>query len=156
MQKLREVLRHKNLGAVNVGTVDDYQGQEKRVLFISTVLTHHVAQHHLVFNAKRFNVAVTRAQALLIIVGNPSVLGRDAHWGALLRHCHQRGAYAGPPLPPEDGGGEGGGGEGAGEGGGEGDAMHAQDLEELLQDDEEPASSEAFQQEGMEMPDHDS
>ena len=30
-------------------------------LFISTVLTHHVAQHHLVFNAKRFNVAVTRA-----------------------------------------------------------------------------------------------
>ena len=141
----------------------DLAATSRQVIIISTVRSNadHIGfdlKHNLGFldNPKRFNVAVTRAQALLIIVGNPSVLGRDAHWGALLRHCHQRGAYAGPPLPPEDGGGEGGGGEGAGEGGGEGDAMHAQDLEELLQDDEEPASSEAFQQEGMEMPDHDS
>ena len=37
--------------------------QEKRVLFISTVLTHNIKQHHLVFNPKRFNVAVTRAKA---------------------------------------------------------------------------------------------
>ena len=45
--------RHPNLNPV----------QEKRVLFISTVLTHNIKQHHLVFNPKRFNVAVTRAKA---------------------------------------------------------------------------------------------
>ena len=32
------------------------------MLFISTVLTHNIKQHHLVFNPKRFNVAVTRAK----------------------------------------------------------------------------------------------
>ena len=99
MQKLREVLRHKNLGAVNVGTVDDYQGQEKRVLFISTVLTHHVAQHHLVFNAKRFNVAVTRAKALLVVVGNPLAMFEDPSWKALLAHAVELHAYRGCPHP---------------------------------------------------------
>jgi len=33
------------------------------VLFISTVLTHNIKHHQLVFNPKRFNVAVTRAKA---------------------------------------------------------------------------------------------
>ena len=33
--KLREMLRERGLGAVNVGTVDDYQGQEKCVTALS-------------------------------------------------------------------------------------------------------------------------
>ena len=36
---VRNLLRHKALGDVNVGTVDDFQGQELRVTFISTVLS---------------------------------------------------------------------------------------------------------------------
>lgn len=61
------------------------------------------ARHHLGFiaNPQRFNVAVTRAQALLIVVGNPLLLGHDKCWGALLRHCVRRGGYDGPPLPEE-------------------------------------------------------
>ena len=42
----------------------------RRVLFISTVLTHDIKRHSLVFNPKRFNVAVTRAKALLVVVGS--------------------------------------------------------------------------------------
>ena len=56
------------------------------MIIISTVRSNadHIGfdlKHNLGFldNPKRFNVAVTRAQALLIIVGNPSVLGRDAN-----------------------------------------------------------------------------
>ena len=30
--------------------------------------------------SQRFNVAITRAQALLIVVGNPHVLCKDRHW----------------------------------------------------------------------------
>ena len=29
---------------------------------------------------QRFNVAVTRAKALLIVVGNPFLLAKDTHW----------------------------------------------------------------------------
>lgn len=36
---MRNLLRQKQLGGVNVGTVDDFQGQELRVTFISTVLS---------------------------------------------------------------------------------------------------------------------
>lgn len=39
VQKVRLLLRERGLGAVRVGTVDDYQGQEERIIFISTVCT---------------------------------------------------------------------------------------------------------------------
>ncbi len=36
VQRIRLLLRERGLGAVRVGTVDDYQGQEERVIVIST------------------------------------------------------------------------------------------------------------------------
>jgi hypothetical protein len=48
-----------------------------------------------VANPKRFNVAVTRAQALLVVVGDPKILGEDKHWGALLRMCAENRSYCG-------------------------------------------------------------
>ena len=39
-QKIRQLLRDRGLGSVRVGTVDDYQGQEERIIFISTVSFH--------------------------------------------------------------------------------------------------------------------
>ena len=37
--KLRQLLRARSLGQVRVGTVDDFQGQEARLVFISTTLS---------------------------------------------------------------------------------------------------------------------
>ena len=44
---------------------------------------------------RRFNVAISRAKALNVIVGHPVALCHWPHWQALLQHCVARGAYLG-------------------------------------------------------------
>jgi hypothetical protein len=104
VQHIRVILRGKGLGAVRVGTVDDYQGQEEKVIFISTVVSRKHWMHsanpcNLLSSPHRFNVAVTRAKALLVIVGNPHTLAADEHWNKMLRFCIERGCYTGVPAP---------------------------------------------------------
>ena len=40
-------------------------------------------------------MAITRAQALLILVGNPRVLCTDHCWGRFLAHCKETKSYCG-------------------------------------------------------------
>ena len=82
VQKIRERLGLKGWREeVMVGTVEEFQGQERRVVIVTTVRssTEYIVtdlQHKLGFlaNPKRFNVAITRARALLVVVGNPYIL----------------------------------------------------------------------------------
>jgi len=41
------------------------------------------------------NVAITRAQALLIVVGNPTLLSLDPIWRSFLNYVHQGGGWRG-------------------------------------------------------------
>lgn len=88
---------------VKVGSVEEFQGQERRVIIISTVRSsREFVEFDLkytlgfVANPRRFNVAVTRAQALLIVVGDPNVLSLDPLWRAFLNYVHLNGGWAGP------------------------------------------------------------
>jgi len=109
VQKLRERLEVKGWREeVMVGTTEEFQGQERRVMLLTTVRSSSEflltdAQHKLGFlaNPKRFNVAVTRARALLVVVGNPHILEHDREWRALLEYCLQHRAYRGTPYPRE-------------------------------------------------------
>ena len=117
-------------------------------------------RHNLGFldNPKRFNVAITRAIALLIVVGNPMTLKADYHWRELLKYCVAHGAYRGIPLPDLSGhDGDDGDDDSRGDGGdgdeGEDFVQAIEDL--LLKHVEEEDPSQQMQQEAMEMPSHD-
>ncbi|KAJ8047421.1 RNA helicase Mov10l1 [Holothuria leucospilota] len=106
VEKIKLLLTSLCIQGVKVGSVEEFQGQERLVIIISTVrsddsLIGFDTIHHLGFvsSPKRFNVAITRPQALLIIVGNPHVLATDAKWRALLKYCSQNNAYIGCEVP---------------------------------------------------------
>ena len=81
VEKLKWRLGERGMGDTKVATTEEYQGQERRVIILSTVRSNpeYVSldqKHRLGFlaDSKRFNVAITRAQALLIVIGNPHIL----------------------------------------------------------------------------------
>ena len=95
--RMRVILRESGLSDVNVGSIEDYQGQENKVIIISTVLSSrvkafedHEGNHALIGDFRRFNVAITRAIALCVVVGNPYHLFEDKRcWYQFLKYCHE-------------------------------------------------------------------
>ncbi|XVF06253.1 hypothetical protein REPUB_Repub06bG0031900 [Reevesia pubescens] len=105
--KIKKVLETWDFFDVKVGSVEQFQGQEKEVIIVSTVRS--TVKHNefdrtyclgFLSNPKRFNVAITRARSLLIIVGNPHIVCKDPYWEKLLWHCSENNSYQGCP-PPE-------------------------------------------------------
>uniref|UniRef100_A0A8C5MGK4 RNA helicase n=1 Tax=Leptobrachium leishanense TaxID=445787 RepID=A0A8C5MGK4_9ANUR len=94
---------------LKVGSVEEFQGQERKVILISTVRSSETYVKHdedfnlgFLKNPKRFNVAITRAKALLILVGNPIILSKDTNWCKFLNYCRDNGAYTGFPIEELD------------------------------------------------------
>ncbi|KAG7255118.1 hypothetical protein CRUP_012315 [Coryphaenoides rupestris] len=113
--KIRKGLRivEKELGIdldyLKVGSVEEFQGQERTVVLVSTVrsdpkYTDLDQKFTLGFvkNEKRFNVAVTRAKALLVVVGNPRVLCTDPVWRCFIQYCKHSGGYTGFSYDEEE------------------------------------------------------
>jgi len=106
-EKIKTLLRGKGMEGVKVGSVEEFQGQERRVIIISAVRSKQQEEIPLdlkfnlgfLKNPKRFNVSTTRAKALMIIIGNPHVLSTDPHWSVLLKYCIQNKAYVGCAPP---------------------------------------------------------
>ncbi|KAJ2938783.1 hypothetical protein O0L34_g3404 [Tuta absoluta] len=78
---------------IEVGSVEAFQGKEKRVIIISTVRSG--AQMGFLVDDQRFNVALTRAKAKAIVIGNPLCLQRDLKWRAYMQLCRAYGSYCG-------------------------------------------------------------
>ncbi|EIW74341.1 P-loop containing nucleoside triphosphate hydrolase protein [Coniophora puteana RWD-64-598 SS2] len=79
---------------LKIGTVESFQGQERRVIIVSTVRSRNLG---FVSEPQRINVALTRARALVIVVGNPLALAEDPYWRTLLLYINQRGGWRGNP-----------------------------------------------------------
>ena len=87
-----------------VGSTEQFQGQERLVMLISTVRTstdlngNPTRQLGFLVSPQRFNVSVTRAQSFLIVIGDPHLLSRDQCWGDFLEHAIANKAYVGCPI----------------------------------------------------------
>jgi len=106
VSKIKQALKMIGCSEVACGSVETFQGQERKIIIISTVRSDPEfigidLRYNLGFvkNPKRFNVSVTRAIALMIVVGSPKVLNSDVYWSKLLWHCVDNNAYTGVQLP---------------------------------------------------------
>uniref|UniRef100_A0A665TPU4 RNA helicase n=1 Tax=Echeneis naucrates TaxID=173247 RepID=A0A665TPU4_ECHNA len=95
----------KALKSVSVGSVEEFQGQERKVIMISTVRSsvNYIKMDKdfnigFLSNEKRFNVALTRARSLLIVVGNPVILSKDPTWEKFISYCVEEKGYTGFDL----------------------------------------------------------
>jgi uncharacterized protein len=74
---IRRILKARGLEGVEVGTVDKFQGREAYVVFFSTAASSPEDAPRgisFVFDRQRFNVAISRARALAVMVGSPALL----------------------------------------------------------------------------------
>ncbi|KAF9653722.1 P-loop containing nucleoside triphosphate hydrolase protein [Thelephora ganbajun] len=104
--KIRQALANSAMTRVKVASVEEYQGQERKIIIISTVRSSRNyietdLRHTLGFvsHPRRFNVAVTRAKALLIVVGDPATLSLDPLWKGFLALIHRNGGWTGDEIP---------------------------------------------------------
>ncbi|CAN0181281.1 unnamed protein product [Lampetra planeri] len=105
----KELRKRKDIHELKVGSVEEFQGQERTAIIISTVRSD---MSFLSFdekfglgflrNPKRFNVALTRAKALLVVIGNPVTLSKDPNWESFINYCRSRGGFMGIDIREED------------------------------------------------------
>lgn len=100
--------------AIEVNTVDGFQGREKEIIIYSCVRTRSSDQRSRRNGAieafwadeRRMNVAITRAQSSLWVIGNSQLLQQSPAWRTLLEDARARDLYINetdfkPPPPME-------------------------------------------------------
>ncbi|MGL4515020.1 MAG: IGHMBP2 family helicase [Lacipirellulaceae bacterium] len=79
--------------AVEVDTVDGFQGREKEAVVISMVRSNREGEIGFLADTRRMNVAMTRARRKLIVVGDSATLGGNPFYKDLLDYFAAENAY---------------------------------------------------------------
>lgn len=78
---------------ITIHTVDAFQGQERDAIVISFVRSNDKAEVGFLADIRRTNVAMTRAQKKLIMVGDSATLAAHPFYESLLNYVQQEGFY---------------------------------------------------------------
>lgn len=89
---LRELLK---TDAVEVGSIDGFQGREKEAVVISLVRSNQDKEIGFLSDIRRMNVALTRARRKLIVIGDSATINAHPFYVGLLEHFDRIGAYHG-------------------------------------------------------------
>jgi len=79
---------------LEIKTVDGYQGREKEIIVMSTVRSNDEGNVGFLSDARRLNVAMTRAKRGLIVIGDDRTLRHDGQWSAWLDWVTESGLMA--------------------------------------------------------------
>ncbi|XP_062564050.1 putative helicase mov-10-B.1 [Armigeres subalbatus] len=94
VQRLKQMCLTKQWPTIEIGSVEQFQGREKLVIILSTARSH-TPDVGFLNNVKRLNVALTRAKALLIVIGNSNTLQTDPNWYEFIKYCTTNQAIVG-------------------------------------------------------------
>mmetsp|Transcript_16721 Transcript_16721/g.38610 ORF Transcript_16721/g.38610 Transcript_16721/m.38610 type:complete len:1046 (+) Transcript_16721:174-3311(+) len=91
-------LAHTLYEAIEVASVDAFQGREKDYILVTCVRSSETQGIGFLSDPRRLNVALTRARLGVILIGNPRVLSKNALWAALLLHFKEYDCLVEGPL----------------------------------------------------------
>ncbi|KAA1114829.1 DEAD-box type RNA helicase [Puccinia graminis f. sp. tritici] len=94
-RQLRAKFPASTVAAIDVNTVDGFQGQEKDIIILSCVRGGRDDNNSgggigFLKDIRRMNVALTRAKSSMFIIGNRAVLSQDPTWKALVEDAAGR------------------------------------------------------------------
>ncbi len=79
--------------AIEIDTVDGFQGREKEAIVISLVRSNREGEIGFLADTRRMNVALTRARRKLIVIGDSATLGGHLFYAALLDYFQKIEGY---------------------------------------------------------------
>ena len=90
--QVRWLRHHAKHEMLEVDTVDGFQGREKEAVIICTVRSNNRGEIGFLADARRMNVALTRARRKLIVIGDSATLAVDPFFEQLLQWFEATGA----------------------------------------------------------------
>ena len=98
LQMIKRQIKKDHLLDCKLGTVEEFQGDERKVIIVSIVRSirrKRKSNLEFIFNPKRFNVTLSRAKTLLIVIGDKKMLEKDEYWFKFIQYCEVNGSVEG-------------------------------------------------------------